>query len=147
MIKLKKILKESKYAWDRKFGDPLPTFKDIAETHQNKPIKEKTSRTKRDMENSFETSEDLDDFITKHQSEIPKNQWRKIDNYLDDIRDEEQGMKSSGWAAPAKKGLKKILTRYIKESINERVDFHTITGNKRFMTKTALPIIRKYGAK
>ena len=37
MIKLKKSLKESKYAWDRKFGDPLPTFKDIAETHQNKP--------------------------------------------------------------------------------------------------------------
>ena len=37
MIKLKKLLKESKYAWDRKFGDPLPTFKDIAETHQNKP--------------------------------------------------------------------------------------------------------------
>ena len=37
MIKLKKILKESKYAWDREFGDPLPTFKDIAETHQNKP--------------------------------------------------------------------------------------------------------------
>ena len=36
MIKLKKILKESKYAWDREFGDPLPTFKDIAETHQNK---------------------------------------------------------------------------------------------------------------
>ena len=35
MIKLKKILKESKYAWDREFGDPLPTFKDIAETHQN----------------------------------------------------------------------------------------------------------------
>ena len=37
MIKLKKILKESKYAWDRQFGDPLPTFKDIAETHQNRP--------------------------------------------------------------------------------------------------------------
>ena len=31
VIKLKKLLKESKYAWDRKFGDPLPTFKDIAE--------------------------------------------------------------------------------------------------------------------
>ena len=40
MIKLKKILKESKYAWDRKFGDPLPTFKDVAETHQNKPKEE-----------------------------------------------------------------------------------------------------------
>ena len=34
MIKLKKILKESKYAWDRKFGDPLPTFKDVMEKHQ-----------------------------------------------------------------------------------------------------------------
>ena len=31
--------------------------------------------------------------------------------------------------------------------MNESVKFHTITGNKRFMTKTALPILRKYGAK
>ena len=79
-------------------------------------ISEMTSKTKRDMENSFDSAEDLDDFITKHQSGIPKNQWRKMDNYLDDIRDEEEGMKPSGWADPAKKGLKKILTRYIKES-------------------------------
>ena len=86
-------------------------------------IQEMTSRTKRDMENSFETSEDLDDFITKHQDSIPKSQWRKIDNYLDDIRDEEQGMKSSGWADPAKKGLKKILTRYIKESVKPKYEF------------------------
>ena len=34
-----------------------------------------------------------------------------------------------------------------EDKMNERVDFHTITGNKRFMTKTALPILRKYGAK
>jgi hypothetical protein len=31
--------------------------------------------------------------------------------------------------------------------MNERVDFHTITGNKRFMTKTALTILRKHGVK
>ena len=31
--------------------------------------------------------------------------------------------------------------------MNESIKFHTITGNKRFMTKTALPILRKYGAK
>ena len=43
MIKLKKILKESKYAWDRKFGDPLPTFKDIAEIHQNTSLKNEGS--------------------------------------------------------------------------------------------------------
>ena len=144
MIKLKKILKESKYAWDRKFGDPLPTFKDIAETHQNKPIKEMTSKTKRDMENSFETSEDLDDFITKHQSEIPKNQWRKIDNYLDDIRDEEQGMKSSGWADPAKKGLKKILTKYIKESVNEGPTPNDLMKELEKVNEIVIKILKKY---
>ena len=31
--------------------------------------------------------------------------------------------------------------------MDERVDFHTITGNKRFMTKTALTILRKHGVK
>ena len=36
MIKLKKLL-ESKNAFRREFGDPLPTFKDVMETHQNKP--------------------------------------------------------------------------------------------------------------
>ena len=32
MIKLKKILKES--AWDRKFGEPLPTLEDVVEKHK-----------------------------------------------------------------------------------------------------------------
>jgi nucleoside-triphosphatase THEP1 len=31
MIKLKKLIKE--HAWDRNFGEPLPTLKDIAEKH------------------------------------------------------------------------------------------------------------------
>ena len=34
-----------------------------------------------------------------------------------------------------------------EDKMNESIKFHTITGNKRFMTKTALPILRKYGAK
>ena len=32
MIKLKKLIKE--HAWDRKFGEPLPTLEDVAEKHQ-----------------------------------------------------------------------------------------------------------------
>ena len=32
MIKLKKLIKE--HAWDRKFGEPLPTLKDVAEKHK-----------------------------------------------------------------------------------------------------------------
>ena len=34
MIKLKKILKESKYAFDRKFGEPLPTLQDTMRRHK-----------------------------------------------------------------------------------------------------------------
>jgi translation initiation factor 2 alpha subunit (eIF-2alpha) len=34
MIKLKEIIKESKFAFDRKFGEPLPTFKGVMEKHQ-----------------------------------------------------------------------------------------------------------------
>ena len=114
-------------------------------------MQEMTSKTKRDMENSFETSEDLDDFITKHQSEIPKNQWRKIDNYLDDIRDEEQGMKSSGWADPAKKGLKKILTRYIKES-KELNEYHSgklsklkVPSDVSYYNRDWKPVFKEWG--
>ena len=31
--------------------------------------------------------------------------------------------------------------------MNESIKMHTISGNKRFMTKTAIPILRKYGIK
>ena len=40
MIKLKKLIKEN--VWDRKFGDPLPTLKDIAKKHQRKEKQELT---------------------------------------------------------------------------------------------------------
>ena len=33
------------------------------------------------------------------------------------------------------------------DPINEDVKMHTISGNKRFMTKTALPILKKHGIK
>ena len=38
MIKLKKLIKES--AWDREFGEPLPTLKDVAEKHQREEKQE-----------------------------------------------------------------------------------------------------------
>ena len=34
MIKLKKLLKEGKNAWDRKFGEPLPTLEDTTRKHE-----------------------------------------------------------------------------------------------------------------
>ena len=38
MIKLKELIKES--AWDRKFGESLPTLEDIAEKHQNEAVQQ-----------------------------------------------------------------------------------------------------------
>ena len=99
MIKLKKILKESKYAWDRKFGDPLPTFKDIAETHQNKP-KETINEAK--LWNYFnEVSNVLSDlrmkgWLRKAEKQNPelKRDLKKVEKaalqlmiWLDDIAD------------------------------------------------------------
>ena len=34
VIKLKKLIKESKFAFDREFGEPLPTFKSVMKKHQ-----------------------------------------------------------------------------------------------------------------
>ena len=34
VIKLKKLIKEQKFAFDRKFGEPLPTFKGVMKKHQ-----------------------------------------------------------------------------------------------------------------
>ena len=74
MIKLKKLLKESKYAWDRKFGDPLPTFKDVTETHQKeKPTTEDLDPYKDfGTDNSWEKEYDLNlgAFIDEYQKFI-----------------------------------------------------------------------------
>mgnify|MGYP005820237149 CR=1 FL=1 len=34
VIKLKKLIKDQKFAFDRKFGEPLPTFKGVMKKHQ-----------------------------------------------------------------------------------------------------------------
>ena len=43
VIKLKKLIKESKFAFDRKFGEPLPTFKGVMKKHQANESDEKVS--------------------------------------------------------------------------------------------------------
>ena len=74
MIKLKKILKESKYAWDREFGDPLPTFKDVAETHQKEKPTTQDLDPYKDFgtDNSWEKEYDLNlgAFIDEYQKFI-----------------------------------------------------------------------------
>ena len=38
MVKLKELIKES--AWDRKFGESLPTLEDVVEKHQNEAVEQ-----------------------------------------------------------------------------------------------------------
>ena len=44
----------------------------------------------------------------------PNKYYSDIGRYLDNIRDEEQGMKPSGFAKDSKKQLLKILTKAVK---------------------------------
>ena len=99
MIKLKKLLKE--HAWDRNFGEPLPTLKDVAEKHQ---IEEKTVITE-DVETAVDMLmkrwngvvsywEDIDD-IWEDNKKIPKiivrykREWEKIVDKMDrEVRQE-----------------------------------------------------------
>ncbi len=71
----------------------------------------------------------------------------------DDIDDEgnllpgkEDPENRSGGADP-RRGSARTGNELGENKMNESVKFHTITGNKRFMTKTALVILRKYGVK
>ena len=54
MIKLKKLIKE--HAWDRKFGEPLPTLEDVAEKHQ---IEGKETINEMDYVNIFSKTADI----------------------------------------------------------------------------------------
>ena len=59
--------------------------------------------------------------------------------------------KAEFWAKKKKQAADAMIGRTGKElgetKMNESIKMHTISGNKRFMTKTAIPILRKYGIK
>ena len=87
MIKLKKLIKEN--VWDRKFGEPLPTLKDIAEKHQRKE-KQELTESRYGWEGKVE---DLNDSISDNlralsseikgvdEREMPKRVdfWKRVD--------------------------------------------------------------------
>ena len=93
MIKLKKLIKE--HAWDRKFGEPLPTLEDVVEKHQTEEKKVVTEDVETAVGmlmkrwNGVVTYwEDVDE-IWKDNKKIPKiivkykRQWEKIINKMD----------------------------------------------------------------
>ena len=51
-MKLKKLLKEAQ-VWERKFGEPLPTFSSVMEKHSGKKIDEQGILSQREGINVF----------------------------------------------------------------------------------------------
>tara|TARA_B100000029_G_scaffold465055_1_gene499479 strand:+ start:948 stop:1310 length:363 start_codon:yes stop_codon:yes gene_type:complete len=117
MIKLKKIIKES--AWDRKFGESLPTLKDVTEKHQTESkeqlnewgdlqahvhrVKSHLAVFKQNIDHKAGGSFDVDSY------EYEKDRWHNNSKMLKS-RDKKLGM----WEKKVKKALDGLMNDYVK---------------------------------
>ena len=116
MIKLKKLIKEN--VWDRKFGEPLPTLKDIAEKHQKKEeqlnegidlqahvvlVKSQLERFKDDLNAKRGGSFDTDSY------EYEEDRWKNSSKMLKS-RDKKLGQ----WEKKVNKALNGLMNDYVK---------------------------------
>ena len=71
-MKLKSLLKESK-AWERKFGEPLPTLEDTTNAYKLKEEEKVQENRKQDLfsvsSNLGKSEQDVEKFLKKHDLE------------------------------------------------------------------------------
>ena len=119
MIKLKKLIKEN--VWDRKFGEPLPTLKDIAVKHYLKDkekqkltegidlhshvvlVKNQLERFKDDLNAKRGGSFDSDSY------EYEEDRWKNSSKMLKS-RDKKLGQ----WEKKVNKALNGLIKDYVK---------------------------------
>ena len=117
MIKLKKLIKE--HAWDRKFGEPLPTLDDVVEKHQivEKPelnegidlqahvhrVKSHLAVFKQNIDHKRGGSFDADSY------EYEKDRWKNNSKMLKG-RDKKLGQ----WEKKVNKALNNLMNDYVK---------------------------------
>ena len=117
MIKLKKLIKES--TWDRKFGEPLPTLKDVTEKHQTEEkeqvnegidlhshvvlVKSQLDRFKNDLDAKRGGSFDTDSY------EYEDDRWNNNSKMLK-ARDKKLGQ----WEKKVNKALIGLIKDYVK---------------------------------
>ena len=119
MIKLKKLIKEN--VWDRKFGEPLPTLKDIAVKHYLKDkekqkltegidlhshvvlVKSQLERFKDDLNAKRGGSFDTDSY------EYEDDRWNNSSKMLK-ARDKKLGQ----WEKKVNKALNGLMNDYVK---------------------------------
>ena len=103
MIKLKKLIKE--HAWDRNFGEPLPTLKDVVEKHQGEEIQ------KLDLD---EANESTWTWIYKGMLSGFKKADNKGDASLDAVARSVAFLIKTEFGGGAKNDFMKSLKKYIK---------------------------------
>ena len=117
MIKLKKLIKES--SWDRKFGEPLPTLKDVVEKHQREEkqelnegidlhshvvlVKSQLDRFRNDLDAKRGGSFDTDSY------EYEQDRWKNNSKMLKS-RDKKLGQ----WEKKVNKALNNLMNDYVK---------------------------------
>ena len=119
MIKLKKLIKEN--VWDRKFGEPLPTLKDIAVKHYLKDkekqkltegidlhshvvlVKSQLDRFRNDLDAKRGGSFDSDSY------EYEDDRWNNNSKMLKG-RDKKLGQ----WEKKVNKALNSLMNDYVK---------------------------------
>ena len=117
MIKLKKLIKEN--VWDRKFGDPLPTLKDIAKKHQRKEKQELTegidlqSHVHRVLSHLAVFKQNIDHerggSFDSDSYEYEKDRWENNSKMLK-ARDKKLGQ----WEKKVNKALNNLMNDYVK---------------------------------
>ena len=117
MIKLKKLIKES--TWDRKFGEPLLTLKDVTEKHQTEEkqelnegidlhshvvlVKSQLDRFRNDLDSKRGGSFDSDSY------EYEEDRWKNNSKMLK-ARDKKLGQ----WEKKVNKALNNLMNDYVK---------------------------------
>ena len=101
MIKLKKLLSEA-YVWDRKFGEPLPTLKDVMKKVQEGPDEQRPA----DKEVQR---------LVKVEAKLRERMLKLDQIFLRDARPENVKL-----AKDLKKIYKETVTRFMREMIKLR---------------------------
>ncbi len=111
MIKLKKLISES--AWDRKFGEPLPTLKDVMEKHDSccDNCKEgKVCCSITEEAKHIIKAKKLVQVIQKDESRIRLDMWEMVEQMSKDEVNKKLGDK-------LKDSYKKNVTKFMIEMI------------------------------
>ena len=115
MIKLRELIKES--AWDRKFGEPLPTLEDVMEKHGDCGCGSKHGCTCETKEQVTEDTKHvirgkkLSQLLQKDESRLRLHMWELVEQMSKDDSNKKLGDK-------LKDSYKKNVTRFMIDMLS-----------------------------